>query len=88
MSRILAVWAGLGVLVAVFWAFYASATFPSSLQANPLLWNLAQITCPPAFVSAHFHFPLRLYWVVLANAAIYAFVGFAIETLRRQVRHA
>jgi hypothetical protein len=40
------------------------------------------------FASFYFHFPLALYWAMLANAATYALVGLITETLRRQLHHA
>ena len=87
MVRALTIGAGVGVLVALLWATYAALTFPTSMQAQPAIWDLAQITCPIAFASAHFHFGINLYWAVLANATTYAVVAFVARMLRRQLRH-
>src|SRR5208337_2577689 len=42
-------------------------------------------TCPIALLSSY---PIRLYWVLLANTATYALVGLVVETLRQRLRHA
>ena len=88
MRRIVAIWAGVGVLIAVFWAIYVAMTFPAQLQAKPFLWGLAEITCPIAFASVHFHFGVKLYLAVAANAVTYALIGVIAETLRRTLHHA
>lgn len=84
MRKALIIGAGVGALVALFWAMYARATFPSSMMAQPVIWLLAQVTCPIAFLSGHFHFPISLYLVVIVNAATYALLAALIETLRRK----
>ena len=69
MKRRIVMWAIAGFLVASLWAVYAAATFPSPLiSAQPIVWTLINITCPVAFASFHFHFGIKLYWVLLANA--------------------
>jgi hypothetical protein len=84
----IAIWAVVGFLIAGFWALYAATTFPSPLiSAQPSVWALINMTCPIAFASFHFHFGIKLYWVLLANAASYALFGLAFEGLRRQVVH-
>jgi len=88
MTLRLGIWAGVGALIALLWALYASLTPPHSILSVPGLSMIAQITCPIASASLHFHFGVRLYWVVLANAATYAIVGMFAEALRRQLRHA
>jgi len=89
MKRRIVIWAIAGFLVAGFWAFYAAATFPSPLiSAPPIVWTLINITCPIAFASFHFHFGIKLYWVLLANAATYGLFGLAVESLRQQLSHA
>jgi hypothetical protein len=37
---------------------------------------------------AGFHFPLSVYWVIVADAATYALVGLIVETLRQKLHHA
>jgi hypothetical protein len=81
MKYRIARWASVGLLVAGFWAFYFFPTAP--VQAEPIVWTLARLTCPIAFASFYFHFPIGVYWVLLVNAAMYALVGLIVETLRR-----
>lgn len=88
MKRTIAVFAGLGILVAAFWAIYVAVTFPASLEAQPILWVLVQITLPIASASAHYHFAVKLYWAIVANAVTYAIVGAMVEGVRQQLRHA
>jgi hypothetical protein len=76
-------WAGIGILVAVFWAFYFFPTVPiSMISANPI-WTLARLTCPVAF--AGFHFPISIYRAILANAATYALAGLIVEALGQRL---
>ncbi len=78
-------WAGAGFLVAGGWALYALASTPPALtSADPIL-PLVKLTCPIALLS---FYPLRLYWVLLANAATYALAGLIVETLRQRLNHA
>jgi hypothetical protein len=83
MKYRIARWASAGFLVAAFWALYFFRTAPIPIQAEPIAGTLAQLTCPIAFASFHFHFPIGVYWVLLANAATYALIGLIVETLRR-----
>jgi hypothetical protein len=81
----IAIWASAGFLVAGCWALYAYATTPPALtSADPIL-TLVRLTCPISLLS---FYPLRLYWVLLANAATYALVGLIVETLRQRLNHA
>ena len=88
MKRRIGIWAIAGFLVAGLWAVYAAATFPNPLTTKPVVWPLINLTCPIAFASMHFHFGVKLYWVLLANAATYVIVGLAVESLRQQLSHA
>jgi hypothetical protein len=45
---------------------------------------IVRLTCPIALLNSY---PLRLSWVLLANAATYALLGLIVETLRRQLGH-
>jgi hypothetical protein len=82
----IAIWAVVGLLVAVGWAPYSSSAFPSPLtQAKPAVWNIALLTQPIVLASFRFHFGVGLYWVLLANAATYALVGLVVESLRQQL---
>lgn len=83
----IAVWAGAGFLVAVFWAIYF-ATLSKDLPVKPIVNALATFSCPLALVGNHFHFGVKLSWVLVTNAAFYALFGFVVEGLRRQLNHA
>jgi hypothetical protein len=86
MKSRLGIWAGGGFLVAVCWALYAFATQPPAMTSADPLWTLVQISCPIAFASIHFHFGVSLYWSLVANAATYALIGLAVETVRLRLR--
>ena len=79
----IAMWASAGLLVAGCWNLYALATFPVPMTSEPIVWTLVRLTCPIAFASFYFHFPVGIYWVLLANAATYGLAGLIVETLRR-----
>ncbi len=98
MKYRIAMWASAGFLVAGCWALYALASAPPAFtSADPLL-ALVRLTCPIALLSSLVRltcpiallsfYPIRLYWVLLANAAAYALVGLIIETLRQRLNHA
>ena len=83
MNYRIVMWAGIGFLVAGFWALYFFPTAPIPITSAEPMWTFARLTCPVLFAS--FHFPLGVYWSLLANAATYAAVGLIIETLRQQL---
>ena len=56
-------------------------------SADPIV-GLVELTCPVVFASVHFHFPLGLYWSLLANAATYGLIGLIVEAFRRQLHFA
>jgi hypothetical protein len=80
------VWASAGFLVAVFWAFFAIATFPSTNERMRDLWILISLTCPISI--AGMHYPINLYQALAANAVTYALVGLIVEALRHEMHHA
>ena len=85
----IAMWASAGLVVAGCWNLYVLAIAPIQIvSAEPIVWTLVRLTCPIVFASFYFHFGLYFYWVLLANAATYAFVGVIAETLRPQFRRA
>jgi hypothetical protein len=88
MKYRIAMWASAGLLVAGCWNLYVLATFPNQITSEPIVWTLVRLTCPIAFASFHFHFPVSIYWVLFANAATYALVGLIVEILRQQLHHA
>jgi len=88
MNRRIGMWAVVGFLVAGFWALYAFASTPPPLtSADPIL-TLVELTCPVVLAGFRFHFPVSVYWSLVANAATYALIGLIVESLRRQFRHA
>jgi hypothetical protein len=78
-------WASAGFLIAGCWALYALATAPPALTSADPMMTLVRLTCPIALLS---FYPIRLYWVLLANATTYALVGLVVETLRQRLNHA
>ncbi|HXJ89168.1 MAG TPA: hypothetical protein VMS18_20290 [Candidatus Binatia bacterium] len=85
MKNRIAIWAIVGLLVAVFWAVFAFMTFPSTDRMRDA-WPLISFTCPIAIVGMHH--AVSLYEVLAANAVTYAVVGLIVEMLRRQFHHA
>jgi len=86
MKLRIAIWASAGFLVAVFWALFAIATFPSTSERMRDVWVLISLTCPVSI--AGMHYPISLYEVLAANAVTYALVGFIVEALRQRRHHA
>jgi hypothetical protein len=86
MKYRIAMWASAGFLVAGGWALYAAATFPFTSERMREAWTLISVTCPVAI--AGMHFPISLYWTLIANAATYALLGLIVETLRHRLSHA
>jgi hypothetical protein len=85
----IALWAGLGFLVAVGWAVYSFSANPSSITpTKPIVWNLALLTQPIALASVHYRFGVSVNWVILANTLTYGLIGLIAETMRRKLRHA
>ena len=85
MKLRIAVWGSAGLLVAGSWAIYAILSKPPALTtADPIL-PLVRITCP---ISNLGFYPLKLYWVLIANAVTYALLGLIVETLRQRLRKA
>lgn len=86
MKLRIAIWASAGFLVAVFWALFAIATFPSTSERMRDVWVLISLTCPVSI--AGMHYPISLYEVLAANAVTYALVGFIVGALRQRRHHA
>jgi len=80
-------WASVGLIVSIFWAIYF-ATVSKDIPIQPTVYTLATFSCPIALVGNHFHFGVKLVWVLITNAAFYALFGVIVETLRRQFSHA
>jgi hypothetical protein len=75
------IWAALGFLVAAGWAIYAYPTISSADRLLPLI----EWTCPITLFRSH---PINLVGVLVSNSLVYALIGFAVEVLRGQVKHA
>jgi len=88
MKYRIAMWATAGFFVGVWWAIVCVIVEPTVMASSPVVWTLARLSCPLVFASVYFHFGVGLSWVLASNAAIYGLVGFAVETYRRQLRHA
>jgi hypothetical protein len=84
MKNRIALWAAAGFLVAGCWALYAFARVIPITSGDTLLYALARFTQPIVAIGTYFHFGIRLYWVLLANAATYALVGLIVESLRQK----
>ena len=86
MKYRIAIWAGMGLLVAGGWALYALATTPPALGWGDPLLPVVRLTCPIAILGRSY--PISLYWALLANAATYALAGLIVETLRQRLHPA
>jgi hypothetical protein len=86
MKNRIATWGIVGFLVAGFWALFAVATFPSSIERMRDVWTVICITCPIAI--AGMHHAISVYETLAANAVTYALVGLIVEISRRRLRHA
>jgi hypothetical protein len=80
MKLRIAIWAGVGALVVIFWALYISAT---SATPHGSVWTLVYLTCPIALGRHH---PQSFYFVLLVNAVTYALVGLVVEIARGRRR--
>ena len=74
----IAMWAGVGFLVAGWWALYFFATQPQPIGSSDPIMTLVDVTCPVALLRSY---PISLYLVLLANTATYALIGLTVESL-------
>lgn len=88
VKKRIAMWAGAGLLIAVCWWIYLTATAPTQITSAPVLWSVARLSCPILLAGFYFHFGVSVYWTFIANAAAYALIGLMVEGLRRQLHHA
>jgi hypothetical protein len=88
MKYRIAIWAGVGLLVAGFWAVYFFPIAPIPMTPSDLRWTLVYISVPVVAAGSYFHFPLGVYWSLLVNAGSYALIGLIAETVRQQPNHA
>ena len=83
MKYRIAIWSGVGFLVAGLWALYALAATPPALGSGDPLLPLVRLTCPIAILgSSH---AISLPRALLANAATYALAGLIVEKLRQRL---
>lgn len=86
MKRRIAVWAAVGLLVAVAWWIYALAWAPTPItMTGPIVWTLLRFTCPVIILGTYLHVGISLFWVLVANTATYALIGLIVESLRWRV---
>jgi hypothetical protein len=86
MKRRIAIWAGVGFLVASCWVLYTFAASPDHLgivMREPAVETLLFVTCP-VVSQIRDHLPLPFWSVPLINAATFAVIGLIFETLRRK----
>ena len=88
MKLRIAIWAGLGFLIAAGWAVYAFAAPPPAMLSGSPTATLAEISCPIVLAGIYFHFGVSLYWSLVANAVTYALIGLIVETARRRLNPA
>lgn len=82
MKTRIAIWAVTGALVVAFWALFFMTTH-ENLGAGGIGKAVVCLTCPFALKGHH---PQSLYFVLFVNAATYALVGVAVETIRHHNR--
>jgi len=90
MKRRIAIWAGVGFIVASCWVLFGFLVPPGQLitiTREPLFEALAYATCPIPFALRRF--ALHYWWVPMINAATYASIALIAElvTRARRLRH-
>ncbi len=82
MRRRIAIWAGVGFMVASGWVLYTFLASPEQVLTStrePIVQALAYGSCPLIFAARQF--PIHFWWVPLINAATYAMIGSIAESL-------
>lgn len=77
MKLRIAIWAVTGALVVALWSVYFMISHPA---VHGTMLTLLCLTCPIALVRHH---AMSMYFVLLTNAATYAFAGALIESVWR-----
>jgi hypothetical protein len=80
MTRRIALWGFAGFIVAGCWALLGLAI---PISTEPILWSLAQLTCPIVPVGFLFHFGVKWYWALLTNVPAYALIGLMVGGLQQ-----
>jgi hypothetical protein len=90
VKKRIAMWAGAGILGAGLWVALIYATTLEQflfIMAVPLLRMVLYLVCPVMYLAQHL--PLKLWGVVLSNAATSTLVGLMVEmfvaTLRKHI---
>jgi hypothetical protein len=91
MLRRISLWALVGAVVAFLWSLYFTWLTWGAYHGGPpfefgaVAQTLANITIPigPLFGRHH---AITWYWSMVMNAAMYAFLGLAVETVRLTIR--
>lgn len=78
MKRRIALWGVVGFVVAAGWVILSLAI---PISGEPVLWDLARLTCPIVPISVALHFGVKWYSVLVANVVAYALIGFMVEAL-------
>jgi len=82
MKRRIAIWAGVGFMVASGWVIYTFLASPEQVLTSmrePIVQALAYGSCPLIFAARNF--PLHFWWVPPINSATYAVIGLTAELL-------
>jgi hypothetical protein len=82
----IAIWAGVGFLAASVWALLAYATSPEfflQVMREPVVRAVLYLSCPIAYLR---QYPMKLWSVLLINAATFALLGLLVETVRAKSR--
>jgi hypothetical protein len=85
MKRRVAIWAGVGCLIAGCWVVYTFVTPPDSLLTNlrqPVVQAALYVTCPISYFGRHYHYPMSWRFFLLVNAMSYAAAGLIVEVFR------
>ena len=89
MKTRITMWACAGFLVAGSWGFYFGFADKSG-PIEPAVYALARFTQPVAAIALSYlhRLPVNLGWLLLVNAATYALIGLAVETIRARSHQA
>ncbi len=92
MTRRIGIWALCGAAVAFCWFLYFTWLTWGAYHGGPgfhfgaAAQTLVDITIPFALIGLHNHYAITWYFSVVLNAASYACVGLAVETIRLGLR--